>query len=404
MTEMKTELALVKSEHFGEIQADIYRKGEEMMMTIGQLAVCLGYADRKSVEKIIERNSYLKNSEFSTSDKMSVVEGVRTVMRETRLFTEDGIYEVTFLAKTEKAREFRAWVRKILKQLRTGDLMLTNGQATVAPVITQAKIEQMFNDKLNHLYSCLNRSFQRKVDVIEEQIKAYKPTLTSPELKPSDETLLALLNGKTEGTSWKKWVYTMIDAHLVVTGEEKTRGTVLHEIYDYMKQNYGFVVEQERKRYVGRKSTIDLIESNKSWRDVMSSILVDRLHNNISAQVTTEAATSTPKPVGEAPKKKTPVAPQEPPKSKEETLRELVQTLAKLKCDAHKWSVSTYRCIYEEMENSGVTWKNRISRYVNKHGRFDGRKRTLILASDSLFKIFCKVANELIEKERAKEC
>jgi prophage antirepressor-like protein len=38
--------------------------------------------------------------------------------QETRVFTEDGIYEVSLLAKTGKAREFRAWVRKILKFLR----------------------------------------------------------------------------------------------------------------------------------------------------------------------------------------------------------------------------------------------------------------------------------------------
>ena len=42
----------------------------------------------------------------------------------TRTFIEDGIYEVTMLSKQEKAKEFRAWVRGILKALRSGKAKL----------------------------------------------------------------------------------------------------------------------------------------------------------------------------------------------------------------------------------------------------------------------------------------
>ena len=112
-----SELQLVKSAKFGEIQADIYQKNNEPYMTISQLAECLGYRDRKSVEKIVERNAYLKHKEFSVTDKMSATDGKQY---NTRIFTEDGIYEITMLAKTEKAKEFRAWVRKLLKSLRSG--------------------------------------------------------------------------------------------------------------------------------------------------------------------------------------------------------------------------------------------------------------------------------------------
>ena len=92
---------LIKSFKFNDINCDIYSKGNEVFMTINQLADVLGYNNRKGIEKIIERNKYLKDIEFSTSDKMSVLEGNRYVNRETRLFTEDGIYEVTMLSKTE---------------------------------------------------------------------------------------------------------------------------------------------------------------------------------------------------------------------------------------------------------------------------------------------------------------
>lgn len=116
------ELQLVKAEHFGNVEADIYSNGADMFMTINQLAECLGYADKSGVEKIVQRNPYLKKSEFSSTDVVSVL-GKK---RDTRIFTEDGIYEVTMLSSQPKAKEFRAWIRGVLKALRSGKARLVN--------------------------------------------------------------------------------------------------------------------------------------------------------------------------------------------------------------------------------------------------------------------------------------
>lgn len=125
---MNNKLELVKSFKFNEVECNIYSKDNEMFMTINQLAEVLGYKDRKGIEKIIERNQYLKDKEFSTSDKMSVLEGNRYVNRETRIFTEDGIYEITMLSKTETGKKFRKVVREVIKSLRKGENSLdTNG-------------------------------------------------------------------------------------------------------------------------------------------------------------------------------------------------------------------------------------------------------------------------------------
>ena len=114
----ENKLQLIKSAEFCGVQADIYSRDNELYMTINQLAQCLGYSTRNGIEKLVERNAYLKNKEFSTTDKLSAVDGK---LRNVRIFTEDGIYEITMLAKTEKAKEFRAWVRKLLKSLRKGE-------------------------------------------------------------------------------------------------------------------------------------------------------------------------------------------------------------------------------------------------------------------------------------------
>jgi len=117
-----SDLVLFKSEVFQGIECDFWSNNEgEIFMTGQQLGTILGYADpSKSIRKIVERNVYLKEEEFSGSVRMTSPSGIQ----ETRIFTEDGIYEITMLAKTEKAKEFRSWVRQILKGLRKGELEL----------------------------------------------------------------------------------------------------------------------------------------------------------------------------------------------------------------------------------------------------------------------------------------
>lgn len=114
-------LQLIKSAEFGNVQCDFYGKDNEVYMTISQLANCLGYADKSGVQKIVDRNSYLNSPEFSGTDILSLPSGGT---QKTRIFTEDGIYEVTMLSKTEKAKEFRSWVRAVLKSLRQGKTKL----------------------------------------------------------------------------------------------------------------------------------------------------------------------------------------------------------------------------------------------------------------------------------------
>lgn len=115
---MNNKLELVKSFKFNEVECDIYSKDNEVFMTINQLAEVLGYKDRKGIEKMIERNQYLKDKEFSVTDKMSATDGKEY---NTRVFTEDGIYEITMLSKTETGKKFRKVVRGIIKSIRKGE-------------------------------------------------------------------------------------------------------------------------------------------------------------------------------------------------------------------------------------------------------------------------------------------
>lgn len=114
-------LEIIKHTDFYGVDCDFYKTDtDDIVMTAEQLGRCLGYAEaRKAVGKIVERNAYMKEAEFSAVVKMTTAQGTA---QNTRIFSEDGIYEITMLSKTEKAREFRAFVRKTLKAIRKGEV------------------------------------------------------------------------------------------------------------------------------------------------------------------------------------------------------------------------------------------------------------------------------------------
>ena len=134
-------LVLATTDRFYDVETDIYEDEDgEMYMTSEQLGECLGYAQgRKSVTNLTNKYDYLKEEEFSTVIKMVTVDGKN---RYIRLFTEDGIYEVTMLAKTDKAREFRCWVRNLIKSLRKGELQLKSNNITFSKEFIEAIIKK----------------------------------------------------------------------------------------------------------------------------------------------------------------------------------------------------------------------------------------------------------------------
>ena len=145
------DLILVKSDSFGEVVCDFWKnEDEEILMTSNQLGTALGYVEpRRAINKIVRRNKYLESSEF-----LRVTTTVPTSLNiETRLFTEDGIYEITMMSGSTKAKEFRAWIRQVLKGLRQGTLV----------------IQQQFN-----LPKTFSESLRRLAETVEEKEKLQK--------------------------------------------------------------------------------------------------------------------------------------------------------------------------------------------------------------------------------------
>ncbi|WP_423217062.1 BRO-N domain-containing protein [Streptococcus equinus] len=110
-------MEIIKREkgEFGEIKIDFYlNKDRAILVTIEQLAQGFGYKNRKGIEKMIERNLYLKEEKFSVADKLSGADGKKY---ETRLFNKRGIFEIGMLSRTEKGKAFRAWIYDYIEEL-----------------------------------------------------------------------------------------------------------------------------------------------------------------------------------------------------------------------------------------------------------------------------------------------
>lgn len=116
-------LELVEQTNFGEVEVDLFKnENNEVFMTAKQLGESLGYSNPVvAINKIINRNDYLQNEEFSVHTKLVSTDGKSY---NTRVLTEDGIYEITILSQKPKAREFRRFVRNLLKGLRKGNLKI----------------------------------------------------------------------------------------------------------------------------------------------------------------------------------------------------------------------------------------------------------------------------------------
>ncbi|MGM0338696.1 BRO family protein [Enterococcus sp. AZ007] len=118
------ELVLAQEELFQGIHCDLWMDSKRNpFMTIQQMADALEYGSKSGIENIITRNPYLKDKEFSSTHKLEVLEGKRIVQRETIVFTKDGIMEIGFLSHKPKAREFRAWARKVLTAFMDGQIV-----------------------------------------------------------------------------------------------------------------------------------------------------------------------------------------------------------------------------------------------------------------------------------------
>ena len=125
--------------HYVEFEGKIYFSSEE----VGRQ---LGYArPSKSINILFNRNQKELNG-YATGIKLMQVDGC---LREVRCFTEEGVYILSMLAQTPQARDFRARVARLLREIRERHMDLAResgyrqgldeGRASAAPLLDEVR-------------------------------------------------------------------------------------------------------------------------------------------------------------------------------------------------------------------------------------------------------------------------
>lgn len=176
-------LILAQSRKFNSVVCDFWQnENGDVFMTINQLAQALEYASKKGVENLVANNEYLKDEEFSTLSKVSTGTHGKGGTQETRIFTEDGIYEVTMLSKQIKAKEFRAFVRKILKSLRKGELQIVQHQQKLPGSYKEALLALVEEVEKNEQLTTTNLVLEQKVNELQPKATYYDLILQNKSL------------------------------------------------------------------------------------------------------------------------------------------------------------------------------------------------------------------------------
>lgn len=364
-------LQLRTTSMFNHVQANIYGNDNgDMFMTARQLGECLGYSDSmRSVNHLVERNPYLMDEEFSCVTKLVTHQGNRLIETETRVFNEDGIYEVTFLSNTSKALEFRRWVRQLLKSLRTGAMSL---------VSQTANISQMISKEINSAVTNL----KNEISVLEVSLRPQRPdfylwkkTISIPAI----DTLSRLLKKNVKET------YNLVyDAMTVKYGFDKSFAV------DQFCKKYGLeeganvidaIADSPEYQYRFTATATSLINKQISTHNTINSPIVDVSNNTPAPQVDNVVPQEVSKPEQATPT----------PNKTMDKVQETIQPLIELYDDKSFNGAKTYGKVYDLMKTKHG-WKTTMTR------NHCYTKKAVILKNEKLFKQFSNCVQQLLSE------
>lgn len=177
---MSNKNSLVK---FGETELQLtINPNNEIEMDIEELAKAVGILNSGSIRNLIIQNPNLQEKQYSYLKKVLNNEGGILKKREKRIFTEAGIYEVAFLANTERAKEFRKFIKEFSKEMLTkikkNEMVLSSG----VPATFEPKLDKMMflitkrDEEISTIFEFFEKSqdFFKKVEEMGEDIKQIK--------------------------------------------------------------------------------------------------------------------------------------------------------------------------------------------------------------------------------------
>ena len=115
---------VLPTQKFGDTDIQLIKLDDDpanLWFTGEDIGLALDLTDpRIAVYKLFQRHQE-ELEEFSTVTNLVTVTGPK----ETRIYSEEGLYLITMFARSQKAKEFRRWVVSLVKAYRQGKLGLS---------------------------------------------------------------------------------------------------------------------------------------------------------------------------------------------------------------------------------------------------------------------------------------
>lgn len=430
-------MTVITSKPFGALNVDVYEDSKhQYYMTREQIGTALEYTNPAvAIGKIHNRNTD-RLDPLSTFTSLVNVEGNRTVERKFLCYNLRGVMEICRLSRQPKADAFMDFCWDIMESLMRGDSVLATPQmdAALSKEFIDVRLHALF-DSVKNLQSELDSTRKDLSDQIEEAratsnealnvISSVSQCVHQIKDKQMDDAIKAKsYTPRAEQISdWRRNMYDRIKV-VAKTNDMKIE-EVMSKIYLYMRDVYGFVIEDERKKYKrktgrsGHISTIDVVESSNMYKSIFESLVKDLHAEAISSkkenffdqskaiEAAPEADVNTA-PVIEVeakevePEPENPVA-EEKPKKQSDTAKYLMPVIEPLAVKLGDKTIhyhKTYRMVYNKIGFTNM--ENMMKQYKRVHGRTPSPKTKVFLENDKAMRMFKKAVKELMKEQENK--
>lgn len=427
-------MTVITSKPFGALNVDVYQNDKhQYYMTREQIGRALECKEpRKYIAKIHERNADRLDS-LSTVVNLTTVEGGITKEREIICYSLRGVMEICRLSRQPKADAFMDFCWDIMESLMRGDSVLATPKmdAALSKEFIDVRLHALF-DSMKNLQSELDSTRKDLSEQIEEAratsnealnvISSVSQCVHQIKDKQMDDAIKSKsYTPRAEQISdWRRDMYDRIK--VVAKTNDMNVEEVMRKIYLYMRDVYGFVIEDERKKFKrktgrsGHISTIDVVESSNMYKSIFESLVKDLHAEAISSkkgnffdqskaiEAAPEADVNTA-PVIEVEAKEVEPEPvvEEKPKKQSETatyLIPIIEPLAQKLGDKTIHYHKTYRMVYNKI---GFTkMENMMKQYKRIHGRAPSPKTKVFLENDKAMRMFKKAVKELMKEQENK--
>jgi prophage antirepressor-like protein len=278
---MTQNLTLVTQKPFGSITCNFYKDDaieNEFYMTRRQIGEALGYVKADdAIQQIHDRNKD-RLDPLSTTLTLGGVEGNRWVNRNTRVYTLRGVMEICRFSRQPNADKFMDFVWDVMESLYHGRSVLATPDQTsaVAMQTIQALVDSTLKTQAE-----TTRCMVTMTSTLAALANHFAGAVPAQQPAPQPVTV-----------TWRDEVYQTMDKIIRNAPElYSSRRDILNQIYTKMKRDYGFVQEQERINYrkshpdASYLSTIQIIESSTTYREIFDSILNDLYNDAIIKHV-----------------------------------------------------------------------------------------------------------------------